>query len=535
MIPTGFDSPPADADKGPGSADVCLVLEGTYPYVKGGVSTWVHDLIVSLPDLRFALVHVAPEWGTYSRKHYSLPANVVSLTDLYCREPLAHGRDAAALERTARAEGRRKAEVLRSSRVLRGIRRLHLEDHVDSSILDDLAGGDLSVAAFLHGRASFELTTELCEQLAPDASFLDFFWHFRSMNLPLVRLLGAEAPAAATYHSLCTGYAGALASVWSHRTGRPFLLTEHGIYTRERKLELDQAAWFRGTRDSRRWNGTDGAIDSVTAAALRKMWVRFFRALAECAYTRASSVVSLSEVSRKRQIADGAPAARTLVVPNGIDLEEFQSRVGGRSAQASEGSPVRVAFVGRLVPIKDVVTLIRACFLASHSVELDVRIIGPIDEDPRYARRCRHLVSKLGLGHVIRFEDARPIERIYPAVDILVLTSFSEGQPLVILEASAAGIPVVASDVGACRDLLEGRTDIDRRIGPSGIVTRLAAPEETAAAIARLARDPELRRLLGSAGRRRVATYYRKNATVSTYRALYGAGKWPESAGASSA
>jgi polysaccharide biosynthesis protein PelF len=517
------------------AADVCLVLEGTYPYVKGGVSTWVHDLIASLPDLRFTLVHIAAERETYTRRLYSLPSNVVGLSDLYCRDPLARGPDAAVHQRVALAERRRHADVLRSSRVLHGIRRLHLEDHVDSSLLDDLAGGDLSVGAFLHGRASFELTTELCGRLAPDASFLDFFWHFRSMNLPLVRLLGVEPPAASTYHALCTGYAGLLAAVWSHRTGRPFLLTEHGIYARERKLELDRAAWFRETRESRSSDRDNREIDTATASALRRMWVRFFRVLARCAYARANSVISLSEVSRKRQIADGAPAGRTLVVPNGIDLEGFQARVGERPLPTASREPVRVAFVGRLVPIKDVITLIRACSLALRAVDLDVRIIGPIDEDRLYARRCRHLVAKLGLEHVIHFEMAKPIERIYPAVDILVLTSFSEGQPLVILEASAAGIPVVASDVGACRDLLEGRTDVDREIGRSGIVTHLAAPEETATAIARLARDPELRRRMGAAGQRRVATYYRKTATVSTYRALYTVGPWRASAGASSA
>ena len=535
MIPKKSDMEPIDVHNSAEPADVCLVLEGTYPYVKGGVSTWVHDLIASLPELRFALVHVAPERGTYTRKLYSLTANVVSLSDLYCREPLARGRDAAVLQRVASAERRRHAGVLRSSRVLHGIRRLHLEDDVDSSLLDDLASGDLSVGAFLHGRASFELMTELCERLAADASFLDFFWHFRSMNLPLVRLLGAEPPAASTYHALCTGYAGLLAAVWSQRTGRPFLLTEHGIYARERKLELDRAAWLRGARDGRPSNGNDRTMDSATASALRRMWVHFFRALARCAYSRASSVVSLCEISRKRQIADGAPVGRTLVVPNGIDLEGFRARVGGVPSRAAERRPVRVAFVGRLVPIKDVVTLIRACFLALRAVDLDVHIIGPIDEDPPYARRCRRLVAKLGLGRVIRFEEALPIERIYSAIDILVLTSFSEGQPLVILEANAAGIPVVASDVGDCRDLLEGRNDADRRIGPGGIVTRLAAPEETADAIARLARDPALRRRMGPAGQRRVATYYRKSATISTYRALYTAGPWRASAGASSA
>jgi glycosyltransferase involved in cell wall biosynthesis len=526
---------PVDVHGGTAGADVCLVLEGTYPYVRGGVSSWVHDLIGSLPELRFALVHVGPERGAYPRKLYSPPANVVTLSDLYCREPLAHRSDVAALQRAARAERHRHADGRRASRVLRAFRRLHLEDQVDSSLIDDLAAGDLSIGAFLHGQASFELTTELCERLAPGASLLDFFWHFRSMHLPIVRLLGAEPPAAAMYHALCTGYAGLLAAVWSHRAGRPFLLTEHGIYARERNLELDRADWLRGTLDGRRSDGTDETIDCVTASALHRMWARFFRALARCAYARASSVVSLCEVSRTRQIADGARADRTLVVPNGIDLEWFHGRVDGAPFRTAARRPVRVGFVGRLVPIKDIITFIRACFLALRSVEVDVRIFGPIDEDPPYVRRCRRLVAKLGLDRAIRFEEALPIERIYPEIDILVLTSFSEGQPLVILEASAAGIPVVASDVGACRELLEGRTDVDRRIGPSGIVTRLAAPEETAAAIARLAREPELRRRMGAAGQRRVGTFYRKSATVSAYRTLYTVGPWPASAGASSA
>lgn len=518
-----------------GAADVCLVLEGTYPYVRGGVSMWVHDLIGSLPELRFALVHVAPEHGTYARRFYPLPANVVSLSDLYCREPLARGGEAAGLRRVALAERHRHAHARRSSRVLRALRRLHLEEPVDASLIDDLASGDLSVGAFLHGRASFELTTELYERLAPGASLIDFFWHFRSMHLPLVRLLAAEPPAAATYHSLCTGYAGLLAAVWSRRTGRPFLLTEHGIYSRERTLELERAAWLRGTRDGRGMDRASGMIDSPTASALRKMWVHFFHALAQCAYARASSVISLCEVSRSRQIADGARAERTLVVPNGIDLEWFRARVRGTPVRTAERRRVRVGFVGRLVPIKDVITLIRACALALRVVEVDVRLFGPIDEDPQYARRCRRLVAKLGLERAIRFEQALPVERIYPELDILVLTSFSEGQPLVILEASAAGIPVVASDVGACRELLEGRSGDDRRIGPSGIVTRLAAPEETAAAIARLAREPELRRQMGAAGQRRVATFYRKTATISTYRALYTEEPWRASAGVSSA
>ena len=104
---------------------------------------------------------------------------------------------------------------------------------------------------------------------------------------------------------------------------------------------------------------------------------------------------------------------------------------------------------------------------------------------------------------------------------MVVLTSFSEGQPLVILEAYARGVPVIATDVGACREMIEGRDAADRALGPSGFVTRVAAPKETAAALVRLARDPALRRRLGAAGFRRVSAYYQRRDMLASYRALY--------------
>src|SRR5690606_19530174 len=145
----------------------------------------------------------------------------------------------------------------------------------------------------------------------------------------------------------------------------------------------------------------------------------------------------------------------------------------------------------------------KACHAALHKVALEVEIIGPAGEDPIYAERCRTLVEQLGRGESIRFVGPRPAAEIYRELDVVLLTSHSEGQPLVILEAYAAGIPVVATDVGACREMIEGRTLADRQLGPSGIVTHIASPDETAAALVRLARDPALRHKMGAAGRRR--------------------------------
>ena len=127
-------------------------------------------------------------------------------------------------------------------------------------------------------------------------------------------------------------------------------------------------------------------------------------------------------------------------------------------------------------------------------------MIGPMEEDAAYATRCRDLVARLGRADQIAFVGPMPPAAIYGDLDVVVLTSFSEGQPLVILEAYARGVPVIATDVGACREMIEGRGAADRAIGPSGFVTRVATPKETAAALVRLARDPKLRRRMGAGG-----------------------------------
>ena len=152
-----------------------------------------------------------------------------------------------------------------------------------------------------------------------------------------------------------------------------------------------------------------------------------------------------------------------------------------------------------------------------------MRIIGPDAEDPVYAARCRGLVDTLGRQESIRFVGSQPPAQIYGDLDVVVLTSFSEGQPLVILEAYAAGLPVVASDVGACKEMIEGRSGEDRQLGASGVVTRVAVPAGHGRRVGAL---PRGRRAVcavdvGEAGRQRVSAYYQRGDMLDAYRALY--------------
>ncbi|HVT08336.1 MAG TPA: GT4 family glycosyltransferase PelF [Polyangia bacterium] len=517
--------------------DVCLLVEGTYPFVSGGVSSWVHDIIRGHPELRFAVLNVGSHPAAYGEPRYQLPENVVGLHRVFCQETAK-----PPLDGDQRAELREEIRRLRSAvdarattpRVLEGLRRMHLEDDPDPeiwrSILADLATNDLGMPEFLYGRASFDLLTNIAEQIAAEAPFLDLFWHYRAIHVPVLRLLAAPVVEAACYHAVSTGYAGLVASVWSHRTGRPMALTEHGIYSRERDMELARADWIRDAADA-----DDGGFGLRTAtwapriSPLRRIWSRFFRGLSRITYAQSTRILTLSDVNRKKQIADGAPIEKIDIVPNGVDLPADPPPLLEGDAAAASGDdvielrppPMRVGFVGRVVPIKDLITFIRACDEALRNVELDVRVIGPMDEDGGYAGRCRDLVARLGRTEQIRFLGPMPPAKIYPDLDVVVLTSFSEGQPLVILEAYACGVPVIATDVGACREMIEGRTPADRAIGPSGFVTRVAIPKETATALIALARDPKLRRRMGAAGRKRVTTFYQRRDMLASYRALY--------------
>ena len=82
-------------------ADVCLVLEGTYPYVSGGVSTWVHQIITALPELKFSLLYIGAEDTGDLEEKYEVPSNVVDTESIFLFDELPR-RDRVASKRPAR-------------------------------------------------------------------------------------------------------------------------------------------------------------------------------------------------------------------------------------------------------------------------------------------------------------------------------------------------------------------------------------------------------------------------------------------------
>lgn len=493
-------------------ADVVLVLEGTYPFVLGGVSSWVHRLITRMPERRFGVVHLAPRVGHYGdRPAYTLPDNVGFVQQLGIVPPPLPMR----LPRR-----RDRAAVLALWQQL-----LRLRDG-EPGALSALAGVVATLQA-AHLRADDLLASPACwdtamrcyQQEAPRESFLNFHWTWRFAWQPVLELLLFPMPPGGVYHTVSTGYAGMLAALAAATWQRPLLLTEHGIYTKERRIEVYSAPWIRDVDDG------DLAIGG-RAPYFRAFWQRHFAMLSRCCYDQATRIVTLYEQNRQAQIADGAPAAKCHVVPNGVDVQALGAAAArAAAARAAAGDPPRpftVAFVGRVCPIKDVRTFVAAMRLVAEQVpDLVVRVLGPMNEDAEYAEGCRTLARELGLGDLVRFEGPVDVRAELPQVDVLVLTSISEAQPLVVLEAGAFGIPVVASDVGSCRELLEGRGKEDRALGVGGLLTPIASPGAVANAVLQLHADPVLRARMGDSLRQRVQRHYDEADMIRTYRGLY--------------
>ena len=148
-------------------------------------------------------------------------------------------------------------------------------------------------------------------------------------------------------------------------------------------------------------------------------------------------------------------------------------------------------------------------------------VAGPEDEDPLYVIECKELATSLGLNDNVKFLGFQNVLDILPQLGLMVLTSISEALPLVVLEAFASGLPCLATDVGSCRELIEGRRGEDSALGAAGSVVSIADPEVTAEAALALLDDTVRWHEAQRAGLARVARYYNDKLMFSSYRSLY--------------
>jgi glycosyltransferase involved in cell wall biosynthesis len=452
--------------------------------VVGGVSSWIHNLIKAFPNLEFVILSIVANRDYRGKFVYELPENVTEVHELYLQD----------YDWSTKRRHNRKASLKKKE--YEALRSLVLNREVQwNTLFTMFQNKKLSVEDLLMGEDFYRAVSECYEQKYPQIIFSDFLWTMRSIYLPLFLTMKMEIPKADLYHCIVTGYAGVLGSMAKYFYGSHLVISEHGIYTREREEEIINAEWVQGI--------------------YKDIWIEQFKKMSNLAYQRGDLVTSLYEHARELQVELGCSIWKTQITPNGIRVENYEN-IPGKTEE--DMAHINIGAVLRVTPIKDVKTMIQAFGYARRKdPRLKLWIMGPTDEDEQYAQECFELVEMMEIPDVV-FTGRINTPEYLGRMDMTILTSISEGQPLTILESYAAHKPVIATDVGNCSGLIHGEGD---SFGDGGILTHIMNVEEISDAILTLAGNEELRLEMGENGYRRVMSKYKLSDMQETYRGIY--------------
>jgi glycosyltransferase involved in cell wall biosynthesis len=480
---------------------VALIGEGAYPFQPGGVSLWCHQLVQGMTEHTFTAVTLSvtgretsawtaprnldsvvniPIWGSAprptgrrsGRRGSPAPAPSGSFIDAYQTflDVLLTPGHAVAHRLSQRveaflwslrvmfeyAQAGRLADALASNPALDQLQHTWRAAGLDGDDPDAL--GPLSL------REAITVTDQLEHMLRP-------------LAYPPVR--------ADVCHLSMNGLSSliALTSNWTY--GTPIVLSEHGVYLRERYLGLT----------------------GVGSYAVRVVVLRFFRALVSATYHVADVLAPHSQFNRRWMVYSGADPARIQTMYNGINPADFPE------AQGEPDLPT-IVFVGRIDPLKDLHTLIRAFALVREQLpQARLRMYGPVTAtNQEYYTSCLRLVQQLGLIGAASFEGRidRQVDA-YQAGQLVALTSVSEGFPFTVVESMSVGRPQVCTNVGG----------VSEAVGDAGFVVPPRDHVAVADACLTLLRDPQLRADLGRLARQRVLERFTLEQWTDAYRDIY--------------
>jgi polysaccharide biosynthesis protein PelF len=474
------------------SLRVALVAEGSYPFYPGGVSVWCHQLIHGMPETSFTAVALTVD-GT-ERCAWPVPDNVTQLVNI----PLWGARP-----RRRRSGGAPPAAFTKRYKTL--LRTL-LQP---SAPENEAAYADQFVAA-LRGLYEYAQEGDLTSAMTRNDSLdqLRRAWHDAGLDSGrpdavgpltlrdafiaadriehLLRPLSRPPVQAEVCHLAMNGVSAlvGLSSKWAY--GTPLVISEHGVYLRERYL---------------------GLTEDDVSKAVKVIMMRFNRYLAAGAYRSADVLAPHSSYNRRWQLYGGADPARMRTMYNGINPDDFPV------AQGEPEDPT-IVFVGRIDPLKDLHTLIRAFAIVRDKVpNARLRIFGPVPPgNEQYHASCVQLAADLGLSGAATFEGRIPRQTdAYQAGHLVALTSVSEGFPYTVVESMSMGRPQVCTNVGG----------VSEAVGDAGFVVPPRDHAAVAAACIRLLEDPDLRRSFGLRARQRVMDRFTLDQWTNAYREIY--------------
>jgi glycosyltransferase involved in cell wall biosynthesis len=482
---------------------VLLVTEGTYPYVGGGVSTWCDSLVRELKSVHFSILAVTgtpittmkyvlpsnvrhlrqiPMWGSEEPSEYILPersfadvyTNRTETTDSVIGEKFIPIFEDFLEDITNPNEAALHPEVIH--RLYRYFRHYEYKTTFRSRLTWETFRAMLLRTAGQWGDISeeqpnlFDVTTAL--------RWLYSFLLPLSVALPRVDIAHATLASPACLAVIAAKY----------EYGAPIVVTDHGIFIRERYIALSAE---KLSRFSKRF------LLNLSAYASRAI------------YQAADQISPVCDYNQRWELRYGGSPDRIRTIYNGIDPGVFTPRA---KPEKTRQRPTVVS-VARIFPLKDIETMIRSCVMVREDIpDIQYIVYGPTDVDPPYFQKCAALIAENALENNFIFGGfhSKPHE-VYNEGDISILSSISEGFPYTVIESMACSRPVVATSVGGVPEALEG----------FGILTRPRDFSGLARGVVKLLTDHELRQGLGKISRDRVLLRFRTTLTMNQYLQSY--------------
>lgn len=507
---------------------ILFLVSGVYPHYMGGVSTWADLLVTSLPEFEFEIVSVVS--NPHVELRYKLPKNVVGLhtIPLWGSERPEEYNHISLFKFMAKSY--RTTDKVISEHFLP-----HFSTFLEQASSGAKDAGSLGRALYgMHdyfSRYDYKKTMQardtwntFIDLLKSNKLYRDID-HYEAVNTlrtmgRYLKVLAVPVPRTDLCHSAIASVAGIIGIIAKFKYGTPNILTEHGVYYRERMLDL---------------------LNQPLNLANKTFWLNFYRSLAVLNYHHADKIYPVCNFNSRWERAFGVPEAKIHVVENGVDTTIFRPDNGGddnrrgpafsvtqRNTDGKESPaganilnngiqvPVTngptVAAVIRIDRLKDALNLITAMKYVKKSIpDVKCLLYGP-SPDVEYAKLCLKSRAELGLEDTVLFMGytERP-ELAYRQGDVIVMSSISEGFPFALIEAMATGKAIVATDVGGMAEAL----------GNTGILVPARTPRSLGASIVKLLNDPVLRERLGKSARQRILKYFQKDLFISNYRTIY--------------
>lgn len=521
--------------------DVAIVMESTYPYLKGGVSSVVHDIVSENPDLTFGIIHIAWDSNSPQEDLYGVPENVKWVRVIYLsmeefKEEFAHDCDPTHLRMNARQRKKLVRRILEAfSALVKG----------DMNPLWDLYDEGINPRTRSFPLFSVVGSREFMEAMGTwgflsEIPLTELFWKVRDFTSLLYALLRQNMPYARVYHAHTTGYASLIAAAAARDYGSKFLLTEHNLYVRDTintKLERNMAkpvttdyAFLKEPRDK-------PELGPVTLE--ETAWCVWFLEMGRFCYPSADMVTYLYPKAIEEARGIGAPIDqynegeedRAVVLPNGMLIESvYPAYVGRQTARArilaeGRGHMWRFVFIARVVPIKGLTDLVKSLALLRDAgldnFHLDV--LGPKNHMPEYYELCVRTIEELNMGDFITFHGTVKVREMLDRFDVLLMPSYNEGQPIVALEAMAASIPLVSTDVGGMSQLIDDVlvTSDGSEIGNCGILTIPGDVEGFTQALRTMMEEPSIYERYCVNAYNRVVKFFQLRLVMDRYDQIY--------------